>query len=106
VQLLEPSRLEVANLFLLTVLGASAFDWRMNRTASELFIAQVEGFLKRTGIKPSEFGQQAVGDRAFITNLRRGRSPTLATVDRVLAFMGELDAAAARPRAYPPDRNR
>lgn len=78
----------------------------MNRTFSKHFVAQVEDFLKRTGIKPSEFGQQAVGDRAFITNLRRGRSPTLATVDKVLAFMGEIDGAAAGPRSYPQNRNK
>jgi hypothetical protein len=69
----------------------------MIRTFSKHFVTQVEDFLKRTGIKPSEFGRQAIGDKAFITNLRRGRSPTLATVDRVLAFMAELDAATAHP---------
>lgn len=78
----------------------------MSRTFSKRFVAQVEDFLKRTGIKPSEFGQQAVGDRAFITNLRRGRSPTLATVDKVLAFMSDSEVRAARPRSYPQDRNK
>ena len=78
----------------------------MNRTFSKHFVAQVEDFLKRTGIKPSEFGRQAVGDKAFITNLRRGRSPTLATVDKVLAFMGEMEVSAVRPRSYAQDRNK
>lgn len=78
----------------------------MNRTFSKQFVARVEDFLKRTGIKPSEFGRQAVGDKAFITNLRRGRSPTLATVDKVLAFMGEIEVSAARPRSYPQNRNK
>ena len=64
-------------------------------TVSEDFRAQVEAFLQASGFKPSEFGQQSVGDRSFVLNLRRGRSPTLATVDRVLAFIREFET---RPR--------
>lgn len=70
----------------------------MSRTLSKHFIARVEDFLKRTGFKPSEFGKQAVGDSAFVTNLRRGRSPTLATADRVMAFIAELEADDAARR--------
>ncbi len=44
-------------------------------------------FLRRTGLSPTEFGERAVGDRKFVGDVRRGRSPRLATVDRVLAFM-------------------
>lgn len=61
------------------------------RTISEQFLARVEEFLKATGVKPSEFGRQSVGDPSFVVNLRRGRSPTLATVDKVLAFIGQLE---------------
>jgi hypothetical protein len=64
----------------------------MTRTISKHFIAQVEAFLKRTGFKPTEFGRQAVGDSGFVLNLRRGRSPTLATADKVLAFIARLEA--------------
>ena len=68
----------------------------MTRTMSEHFLARVEAFLVATGTKPSVFGQYAVGDSAFLLNLRRGRSPTLATADKVLAYIDKLELEAAR----------
>ena len=65
----------------------------MARTISEQFAERVEAFLRASGSKPTEFGRQAIGDASFILNLRRGRSPTLATVDKVLAYIEELEAA-------------
>ena len=67
----------------------------MTRTISEQFLARIEAFLARTGTKPSEFGRMALGDGAFVLNLRRGRSPTLATADKILSYMDKLDAEAA-----------
>lgn len=61
------------------------------KTLSEQFRAEVEGFLERTGTKPTEFGRFATSNPSFVLSLRRGRSPTLATVDKVLAFMREND---------------
>ena len=68
----------------------------MTRTMSEQFLARVEAFLVATGTKPSVFGQCAVGDSAFLLNLRRGRSPTLATADKILAYIEKLELEAAR----------
>ena len=68
----------------------------MTRTMSEHFLARVEAFLVATGTKPSVFGQCAVGDSAFLLNLRRGRSPTLATADKILAYIDKLELQAAR----------
>lgn len=65
-------------------------------TISHQFRERVEAFLDASGFKPSEFGRQAVGDRSFVLNLRRGRSPTLATADRVLSFIRDCEAGAAR----------
>jgi len=62
-------------------------------TNSSQFREQVEAFLQAHGFKPTEFGRQAVGDRSFVLNLRRGRSPTLATVDKVLSFMTAVETA-------------
>jgi hypothetical protein len=84
--------LEISNFFSLTPNLHIAFMAPMARTFSEHFAARVEAFLQASGFKPSEFGRQAVGDAAFILNLRRGRSPTLATADRVLAFIEQLEA--------------
>ena len=66
------------------------------RTLTEHFHSTVEEFLDRTGFKPTEFGRQSVGDPSLVLNLRRGRSPTLATADRILAFIRENDCMADR----------
>ena len=67
----------------------------MTRTISEQFLSRVEDFLAATGTKPTEFGRAAVGDAAFVLNLRRGRSPTLATADKVLTHIERLEAEEA-----------
>lgn len=73
-------------------------------TYSEQFLAHVEAFLASSRMRATDFGREAVGDPSFITHLRRGRSPSLATADRVQAFIDRLEAEAAlrrtaRPRA-------
>jgi len=68
------------------------------KTLTKQFHSTVEEFLERTGFKPTEFGRQSAGDPSLMLNLRRGRSPTLATVDRILAFIRESDAAASKRR--------
>jgi len=67
----------------------------MTRTISEHFLGRVEAFLAETGTKPSEFGRAAVGDASFVLNLRRGRSPTLATADKVLLHIEKLEKEEA-----------
>ena len=61
------------------------------KTLSNQFRTRVEAFLSASGFKPTEFGRQSVGDPSFVLGLRRGRSPTLATADRVLAFIAEIE---------------
>lgn len=56
-------------------------------TFTEQFHAAIEAYLEQTGTKPSDFGRQAVGDPNLVRNLRGGRSPTLATADRVMTFI-------------------
>jgi len=68
------------------------------KTLSEQFRAEVEEFLARTGTKATEFGRAAAGDPSFVLNLRRGRSPRLATVDKVLAFIRASDALERQRR--------
>jgi hypothetical protein len=60
---------------------------------SRQFRERVEAFLTTSGFKPTEFGRQATGDPSFVLSLRRGRSPTLVTADKVLAFIAEREAA-------------
>lgn len=66
------------------------------KTFSEHFRGRVEAFLAAHRFKPTEFGRQAVGDPSFVLNLRRGRSPTLATADKVEAFMTAFEATRNR----------
>lgn len=59
---------------------------------TDQFRDHVEAFLAATGFKPTEFGRQAVGDPSFVLNLRRGRSPRLATADKVMTFISAYQA--------------
>ena len=57
------------------------------------FERRMTAFLRRTRLSPSELGERAVGDRKFVGDVRRGRSPSLATADRILAFMETYEQA-------------
>ena len=65
------------------------------RTYSEQFVSEVEAFLRASRMKATDFGREAVGDPSFITHLRRGRSPSLSTADKVLTFISRLETDAA-----------
>ena len=54
----------------------------------------VERHLRRAAVPPSRFGREVAGDPRFVFDLRRGREPRPATVDRVLAFIAKAQAAA------------
>ena len=69
-------------------------------------MARVDAFLERTGVAPATLGRQAVGDPNLVRQLRHGRSPTLATVDQLLAFMEGFDEAGVDPVSSRSDRLR
>ena len=75
-------------------------------TLKGLFMARVDAFLERTGVGPATLGRQAVGDPNLVRELRHGRSPTLATVDQLLAFMEGFDEAGVDPVSSRSDRLR
>jgi len=50
-------------------------------------LREVEKFLNRSQIAPTRFGRDAVGDPRFVFDLRRGREPRPATVQRVRAYL-------------------
>ena len=60
------------------------------------FRREIEAWLAVTRTKPLLFGEQALGDPTFVLGLERGRSPTLATIDRVRAWMAAIASAAER----------
>lgn len=51
------------------------------------FLAAIEAHLVKTGMTPTAFGKAAARDPGFVFELRRGRSPSLATAERVMAFI-------------------
>ena len=65
------------------------------------FRAEVEAFLAVTGFTLSTLGQETSGNPSFVTRLRQGASPTLASVDRIRAWMAanSSDAQARDIRA-------
>jgi hypothetical protein len=56
-------------------------------TADDSFRRHVEDYLRRSGMNASDLGRFAIGDTGFVLELRRGRSPRLRTVDKILAWM-------------------
>ena len=67
------------------------------------FRTEIETFLARTGMSPTRFGKDAVGDPRLVFDLReKGRAPSARLMDAVAAFMAKHDAApspAVLPRA-------
>ena len=55
--------------------------------AGPAFLGEVEAFLAVTGIKRSLLGREATGNPSFVAQLRKGVSPTLATVQDARAWM-------------------
>ena len=70
-------------------------------TLEEQFNTRVDAFLGRTGLSPTTLGMQALGDPNLLRQIERGRSPSLRTADRILAFIAayELDSGGARTPA-------
>ncbi len=67
-------------------------------TLEEQFNTRISGFLEDTGMAPTTLGMLAAGDPSLLRQIERGRSPTLRTADRVVAFIDtwELDPGGAR----------
>lgn len=61
---------------------------------SQSFTDDVEKFLKKTGVEPTIFGREALGDPSFVFDLRKGRSPSARTMDKVREWMNEWKAPA------------
>jgi sulfate adenylyltransferase subunit 2 len=64
------------------------------------FLTDIERFLKDASVDPSALGKQALGDPSFVSDLRKGRSPSTRTMDRVRAWMNEQ----SRPETAAPGK--
>ncbi len=73
----------------------------MEKTLEGQFISRVSAFLGRSGLSRTAFGMKAVGDPNLMRQIDRGRSPSLRTADRILAFIAEQDGASGGGRDPP-----
>ena len=75
-------------------------------TLEEQFNTRVNAFLEETGMSPTTLGMRAVGDPNLLRQIGRGRSPSLRTADRVLAYIAGFDQDSGGARAPPRRRGR
>ena len=66
-------------------------------TLEQQFDSRVRVFLGRTGVSPTTFGMKALGDPNLMRQLDGGRSLSLRTADRVLAFVADYRPGLGRP---------
>lgn len=50
-------------------------------------LGEIDAFIASTGVTPTEFGLEAIGDPNLCRDLKKGRCPRLPTIDRVRDFM-------------------
>lgn len=67
----------------------------MNIPTQDELIERIDRFRERhDGMAPTRFGSDATGDPNLLAELRKGRSPSLAVLNRIADFMAERDRAA------------
>ena len=78
-------------------------------TLEEYFSTRVSAFLDDTGLSPTALGRKALGDPNLVRQIEGGRSLTLRSADRVLAFIsgfGRESGGARDPPRRPRYRKR
>ena len=63
-------------------------------TIASAFLTEIEGFLIKSSLDPSSLGKQALGDPSFVSDLRKGRSPSTRTIEKVRAWLRSHDTLA------------
>jgi homoserine dehydrogenase len=62
------------------------------------FLAAVEQYLRDSGTSATNLGKEIGGDPNFVFDLRKGRSPSLKTVERAMKYMAGNTSAAEPER--------
>ena len=62
-------------------------------TVAQSFLSEIERFLDAAGLEPTALGKQALGDPNFVFDLRKGRSPSTRTIDKVRGWIAQQTAA-------------
>lgn len=55
----------------------------------ETLLAEIDLYLSLSGLTPTRFSVLSTGDRAFVSQLRKGRQPRADMIDRVRGYMAE-----------------
>lgn len=55
--------------------------------ALDQFKAEIEAFLKRSGMAHTTFGTKAVGNAMFVQKIREGADPKISTAEKVREFI-------------------
>lgn len=69
-------------------------------TIAQTFLTDIEAFIAESDIDPTTLGKQALGDPSFVFDLRKGRSPSARTMDKVRAWM-RGNASDVKPAPAP-----
>jgi sulfate adenylyltransferase subunit 2 len=64
-------------------------------TVAQSFLSEIEAFLESAGLEPTALGKQALGDPNFVFDLRKGRSPSTRTIEKVRGWIAQQQAPAA-----------
>src|SRR5450759_3438413 len=67
-------------------------------THPDRFLADIEAFLRESGMRATFFGKAAVGDPNFVGDIRRGRKVHLDLVDQVDAYIKSAREHRVDPR--------
>ncbi|MDE2979816.1 MAG: hypothetical protein OXU74_01355 [Gemmatimonadota bacterium] len=70
-------------------------------TLEGLCRSRVSALLGRSDLSRMALGKKAVSDPNLMRQIGRGRSPSLRTADRILAFIAEQDGASGGGRDPP-----
>ena len=54
-----------------------------------MLLRQIERYIRQSGMPPTRFGREVVGDPRFVHDLRMGREPRPKTTARVVAWLSE-----------------
>ncbi len=72
-------------------------------TIASAFLTEIEGFLAKSALDPSSLGKQALGDPSFVSDLRKGRSPSTRTIEKVRAWIRTQETPMSEPSKPRPD---
>ena len=75
-------------------------------SVAQSFLAEIERFLSSAGVDPTALGKQALGDPNFVFDLRKGRSPSTRTIDKVRSWIAQQAAPAGAPKMIHHDAGR